>query len=192
MNMTLTENTIPSSLRAGNIELPLGQVDIKGNIDGTGVVWTVTQEFTNTLEEAMEAVYTFPLPVGGAVRRVVMRIGDRVIVAEMKERGQAKVEYEEALAKGQTAMLMEQDAAEIFTTSVGNIHPGETIVIEAEVHDTVKRDGNEAQVRFPTLVKERYTPAGTPNAASLNPPRHAGDVHVGSTDRKSTRLNSSH
>ena len=181
MNMTLTQNTVPSSLRAGDIELPLGRVDIKGNIDGTGVVWTVTQEFTNTLEEAMEAVYTFPLPVGGAVRRVVMRIGDRVIVAEMKERGQAKVEYEEALAKGQTAMLMEQDAAEIFTTSVGNIHPGETIVIEAEVHDTVKRDGNEAQVRFPTLVKERYTPAGTPNAASLNPPRHGGDVHVGST-----------
>ena len=102
MNMTLTQNTVPSSLRAGDIELPLGRVDIKGNIDGTGVVWTVTQEFTNTLEEAMEAVYTFPLPAGGAVRRVVMRIGDRVIVAEMKERGQAKVEYEEALAKGQT------------------------------------------------------------------------------------------
>ena len=38
MNMTLTQNTIPSSLRAGNIELPLGRVDIKGNIDGTGVV----------------------------------------------------------------------------------------------------------------------------------------------------------
>ncbi|MFM1791625.1 MAG: hypothetical protein RLZZ526_1952 [Actinomycetota bacterium] len=180
MNMTLTQDITGSSVRAGDIELPLGRVDIKGRIDGTGVVWTVTQEFVNSLEEAMEAVYTFPLPVGGAVNRVVMHIGDRVIVAEMKERGQARVEYEEALAKGQTAMLMEQDAAEIFQTTVGNIHPGETITIETVVHDTVKRDGTEAQVRFPTLIRPRYIPDGTPNADALNPPRHAGDVHVGS------------
>ena len=180
MNMTLTQDITGSSVRAGDIELPLGRVDINGRIDGTGVVWTVTQEFVNSLEEAMEAVYTFPLPVGGAVNKVVMHIGDRVIVAEMKERGQAKVEYEEALAKGQTAMLMEQDAAEIFQTTVGNIHPGETITIETVVHDTVKRDGNEAQVRFPTLIRPRYIPDGTPNADALNPPRHHGDVHVGS------------
>jgi len=180
MNMTLTQDITGSSVRAGDIELPLGRVDINGRVDGTGVVWTVTQEFVNSLEEAMEAVYTFPLPVGGAVNQVVMHIGDRVIVAEMKERGQAKVEYEEALAKGQTAMLMEQDAAEIFRTTVGNIHPGETITIKTVVHDTVKRDGNEAQVRFPTLIRPRYTPDGTPNADALNPPRHHGDVHVGS------------
>ena len=180
MNMTLNHDIIGSSVRAGDIELPLSRTDIIGRVDGSGVVWTVTQEFVNSLEEAMEAVYTFPLPVGGAVNKVVMRIGDRIIVAEIKERGQARVEYEEALAKGQTAMLMEQDAAEIFQTTVGNIHPGETITIETVVHDTVKRDGNEAQVRFPTLIRPRYIPDSTPNAGALNPPRHHGDVHVGS------------
>ena len=110
MNRTLTTPPVGSSVRAGEFELPLENVTITGRIDGTGVVWTVVQKFTNTLNEAMEAVYTFPLPVGGAVNRVVMCIGDRTVVADIKERGMARAEYEEALAKGHTAMLM--DAAD--------------------------------------------------------------------------------
>jgi Ca-activated chloride channel family protein len=115
-----------------------------------------------------------------AVNRATMRIGDRTIEAEIKERGEARVEYEEAVAKGQTAMLLEQHAGEVFETAVGNIHPGEAISIEIVVHATVVRDGDDASVRFPTLVKERYVPQGTPNADALTRPRHTGDVHVNS------------
>lgn len=176
--MAPTHNTPAASVRAGDTELPLERVTVDGRVDGTGVVWTVAQDFVNTLDEAMEAVYSFPLLVGGAVNKVTMRIGDRVIVADMKERGQAKVEYEEAVAKGHTALLMEQDAAEIFQTTVGNIHPGETISIEIVVHDTVRRDGTEASVRFPTLIKPRFIPEGTPSSPAVNPPRHHGEVHV--------------
>ncbi|MFM7744181.1 MAG: VIT domain-containing protein [Actinomycetota bacterium] len=173
--------TTGTSLRAGDTELPLESVRIDAVVDGVGVVWTVVQTFVNTLDEAMEAVYTFPLPNSGAVNRATMHIGGRAIEAEIKERESAQVEYEEALAKGHTAMLLEQHAGEIFETAVGNIHPGEAISIEIVVHATVVRDGNEATVRFPTLIKERYVPEGTPNAEALTPPRHAGDVHVNST-----------
>lgn len=173
--------TTGTTLRAGDIELPLESVRINAVVDGVGVVWTVVQTFVNTLDEAMEAVYTFPLPNSGAVNRATMHIGERAIEAEIKERGEARVEYEEAVAKGQTAMLLEQHAGEIFETAVGNIHPGEAISIEIIVHATVVRDGDDASVRFPTLVKERYVPRGTPNANALTPPRHTGDAHVNST-----------
>lgn len=178
--MALSHNTPGASVRAGDIELPLERVTVDGRVDGTGVVWTVVQDFVNTLDEATEAVYSFPLPAGGAVNKVTMRIGDRVVVADVKERGQAKVEYEEAVAKGHTAILMEQDAAEIFQTTVGNIHPGETVSVEIVVHDTVTRDGSEATVRFPTLIKPRFVPEGTPSSPAVNPPRHHGEVHVNS------------
>ena len=173
--------TTGAILRAGDTELPLESVRIDAVVDGVGVVWTVVQTFVNTLDEAMEAVYTFPLPNSGAVNRATMRIGDRAIQAEIKEREAARVEYEEAVAKGQTAMLLEQHAGEIFATAVGNIHPGESISIEIVVHATVVRDGDDASVRFPTLVKPRYVPADTPNAEALTPPRHSGEVHVNST-----------
>ena len=176
--LTRSNNTTGISLRAGDTELPLEKVAVKGHIDGVGVVWTVDQTFVNTLAEAIEAVYTFPLPNGGAVTSLTLRIGDRTVVADIKERGQARVEYEEALAKGQTAALMEQHRGEIFEIAVGNIHPGESITVEITVHDTVDRDGNEATVRIPTYVKERYVPAGTPDAGAVTPPRHDGHVHV--------------
>lgn len=99
--------TTGTTLRAGDTELPLESVRINAVVDGVGVVWTVVQTFVNTLDEAMEAIYTFPLPNEGAVNRATMHIGDRAIEAEMKERGEARVEYEEAVAKGQTAMLLD-------------------------------------------------------------------------------------
>jgi Ca-activated chloride channel family protein len=182
--MTTLSAPLPTTgaiLRAGDTELPLESVRIDAVVDGVGVVWTVVQTFVNTLDEAMEAVYTFPLPNSGAVNRATMRIGDRSIEAEIKERGEARVEYEEAVAKGQTAMLLEQHAGEIFETAVGNIHPGEAISIEIVVHATVVRDGDDASVRFPTLVKPRYVPIDTPNAEALTPPRHSGEIHVNST-----------
>ena len=175
-----TTESIGISLVTGDTELPLESVDVLGRVDGVGVVWVVTQTFVNTVEEAIEAVYTFPLPNGGAVTDMRIKMGDRVIVADIKELGQARVEYEEALAKGQTAALMVQNRGEIFEIAVGNIHPRESITVEVTVHDTVDRDGNEATVRIPTYVKERYVPAGTPDAAAVTPPRHDGDVHVSS------------
>ena len=175
-----TIESVGISLVTGDTELPLESVDVLGRVDGVGVVWVVTQTFFNTVEEAIEAVYTFPLPNGGAVTDMRIKMGDRIIVADIKELEQARVEYEEALAKGQTAALMVQNRGEIFEISVGNIHPGESITVEVTVHDTVDRDGNEATVRIPTYVKERYVPAGTPDAAAVTPPRHDGGVHVAS------------
>lgn len=183
MNATLTERLWGTgiSLRAGDTELPLQSVDIEATVDGNGVIWVVSQTFVNTLEEAIEAEYTFPLPAGGAVNAVQMHIGDRVVEAEIKERGEARVEYEEAVASGHTAAIVEQDRAEIFTVAVGNIHPAESISIVMTIHDSVARDGNEASVRMPTLVKNRYVPAGVPDAPRVSPPRHGGSVHVNST-----------
>jgi hypothetical protein len=66
--MTTLSAPLPTTgaiLRAGDTELPLESVRIDAVVDGIGVVWTVVQTFVNTLDEAMEAVYTFPLPNSG-------------------------------------------------------------------------------------------------------------------------------
>ena len=183
MNTTLHDRLWSNGimLRAGDTELPLQSVDIHATVDANGVVWQVDQTFLNPLEEALEAVYSFPLPAGGAVSAVRIRLGDRVVEAEIKERGQARIEYEEAVASGHTAALVEQERAEIFTVSVGNIHPGESVTVLLTVHDSVSRDGTEASVRMPTLIKNRYVPGGVPDAGRITPPRHDGSVHVAST-----------
>jgi Ca-activated chloride channel family protein len=166
------------TLVAGAIEFPLTEVKVKGHVDGHGIVWVVTQTFSNPLTEPAEAVYKFPLPYNGAVNGMRMSIADRVVEAVIKERGEAREEYKEAKALGHTAALVEQERAEIFTTHVGNIHPGESVSVVITIHCEAAVDGDEATLRFPMMVKERYNPGSQIDTASTNSPRVSGPIAV--------------
>jgi len=168
----------PCSLFAGDTELPLTDVKVTGRVDGLGVVLVIEQTFGNPLTEPTEAVYTFPLPYDGAVNGMTMHIGDRAVAAVIKERGAAEVEYKTAVAQGHTAGLVTQERAEIFTTHVGNIHPGESIKVTITVHAQVAIDGSEATLRFPTMIKERYRDASLPDVGAVTPPRVDGPIVV--------------
>ena len=172
---TYTEQELPGiSLTTGDTEFPVTAIDINGSVDGDGVIWTVEATFENPLDTPAEAVFTLPLPVGGAVKGMTMKIGDREVAAEIKEREAARIEYEEAKEQGHSAAIVEQERAEIFTITVGNIHPGEAISVVLEIHDRAAIDGTKASLRFPTMIKERYTPAGVPDESTITPPRRAG------------------
>ena len=176
--MTMTtykEQELPGiSLTTGDTEFPVTAIDINGSVDGDGVTWTVEATFENPLDTPAEAVFTLPLPVGGAVKGMTMKIGDREVAAEIKEREAARIEYEEAKEQGHSAAIVEQERAEIFTITVGNIHPGEAISVVLEIHDRAAIDGTKASLRFPTMIKERYTPAGVPDVSTITPPRRTG------------------
>ena len=51
---------------------------------------TVEQTYANTGDSPIEAVYVFPASTRAAVHGVEMRIGERVIVAKIQEKEQAK------------------------------------------------------------------------------------------------------
>ena len=172
---TYTEQELPGiSLTTGDTEFPVTAIDINGTVDGDGVIWTVEATFENPLDTPAEAVFTLPLPVGGAVKGMTMKIGDREVAAEIKEREAARIEYEEAKEQGHSAAIVEQERAEIFTITVGNIHPGEAISVVLDVHDRAAIDGTKASLRFPTMIKKRYTPAGVPDVSVITPPRRTG------------------
>ena len=70
------------------------------------------------------------MPEGGAVDTLKMVIGERIIVGDIKERKKAREVYEQAKAAGQKAGLIEQERPNIFTNSVANIGPRETVVVQ--------------------------------------------------------------
>lgn len=172
---TFTEQELPGiSLTTGDTEFPVTAIDVNGAVDGDGVTWTIEATFENPLDAPAEAVFTLPLPVGGAVKGMTMKIGDREVAAEIKEREAARIEYEEAKEQGHSAAIVEQERAEIFTITVGNVHPGEAISVVLDVHDRAAIDGTKASLRFPTMIKKRYTPAGVPDVSVITPPRRTG------------------
>ena len=133
-------------------------VDVDLMVSGPTMRARVTQIFRNPTSNWVAATYVYPLPSGGAVDTLKMVVGDRVIVGDIKERQQARIIYEQARQNGQKAALTEQERPNIFTNSVANIGPGETVLVQIEYQEPVAQSGNEFSLRVPMVVGPRYNP----------------------------------
>jgi len=151
---------------------PLEHTDVKAAISGDIARVTVTQRFRNPLNVAVEAIYTFPLSEKGAVDRMTMKIGDRVIVGTVKEREEARAAYEAARSQGQTAALLDQERPNIFTQQVANVQPGDVIEVTISYVEFLAHTGGEYTFAFPMTVGPRYTggTAATPDSSRITPP----------------------
>jgi Ca-activated chloride channel family protein len=143
----------------GYVEAPRLNTDAAITVTGTIARVVVTQRFENPSDRWLEGVYVFPLPEQSAVDALHMEIGSRVIEGEIKGRSEAQQLYQAAKDNGQKASLVEQERPNIFTNSVANIGPHETITIRIEYQETVKQDGGVYSLRFPLVVAPRYNPA---------------------------------
>lgn len=151
-------------------EAPLA-TDIRLSVAGIVARVRVAQRFTNRGAEFIEAVYVLPLPDDAAVDRLSMRIGERVVEGEIQERQQAERTYGAARAAGQRTSLVRQTSANLFTTAVANIAPGEAIEITIEYLQTARYDAGEFSLRVPMTLTPRYGAADTPEgeSAALSP-----------------------
>src|SRR5215468_391101 len=155
-------------------------IDVNLTVSGSTIRARVTQIFRNPTKDWVEAVYVYPLPEGGAVDTLKLVVGDRIVVGEIKEKQQARAIYEEAKQNGQKAALTEQERPNIFTNAVANIGPGETVLVQIEYQEPVRRTGDEFSLRVPMVVGPRYNPA--PLVQSVDLRADGGGWGVTTTD----------
>lgn len=138
-------------------KLPLISTDVNATVSGVVANVEVTQTYVNSGDSVIEATYVFPMSTNSAVHAMQMQIENRLIVAEIKERSEAQHIYEEAIENGQTATLLEQERPNVFQMSLGNILPGDTILVTIEYVELLKPTERKYQFVFPTVVGPRYT-----------------------------------
>jgi Ca-activated chloride channel family protein len=182
------------------LALPLAHTRVVAQVSGNVAKVEVTQYYVNTSRDRLEAIYAFPLPPNAAVTDMLFRIGNRVILSEVKRREEAKRTYEAAKQEGRTAALTEQERPNLFTQSVANVPPGDTIAVVLRYVHEVPFDDGRYLFHFPTTIGPRYVPgvpgqgAGgvggspdtdqVPDASRITPPvvppgmRSAHDVDV--------------
>jgi Ca-activated chloride channel family protein len=141
--------------------VPAVKSEVRITVTGPIVRTTVTQTFHNTTGHCVEGLYVYPLPEMSAVDTLKMTIGTRVIVGEIREREQARKEYEQAKSEGRKAALVEQQRPNVFTTSVSSVMPDEDATIEIAYQEMAQYENGEYRLRFPMVVAPRYTPAHT-------------------------------
>ncbi|MGA8808057.1 MAG: marine proteobacterial sortase target protein [Thermoanaerobaculia bacterium] len=147
--------------------VPAVKSEVRITVTGPIVRTTVTQTFHNTTGRCVEGLYVYPLPELSAVDTLKMTIGSRVIVGEIREREQARKEYEQAKSEGRKAALVEQQRPNVFTTSVSSMMLDEDAIIEIAYQEMAQYENGEYRLRYPMVVAPRYTPAHSSVAAKL-------------------------
>ncbi|KAL6917419.1 hypothetical protein ACHAP8_011400 [Fusarium lateritium] len=141
--------------------LPQVQVDAHTTILATTSRTNLTQTFVNpTSNTIQELRYVFPLYDGVSVVAFTCTVGSKVIKGEVKERQKAQQDYNKAKAKGQVAGLFKQslEAADTFTTTIGNVPAGENVLVDITYLGELKHDAQVDGLRFtiPTNIVPRY------------------------------------
>jgi Ca-activated chloride channel family protein len=163
------------------LALPLLHTSVNGDIEGFTARVMVEQIYVNSGDSTIEALYTFPLPENAAVDSMVMEIGDKRIKGVIKERQEARAIYEEAKSQGKATSLLEQQRSNIFTQSVANILPGDTIIIMISYLQQLKYKQGTYLFNFPMVVGPRYIPGyplRTESTGTENPTDQVPDAHV--------------
>ena len=160
-------------------QLPLLETSAQVDIAGVIADVKVRQVYQNRGESAIEAIYVFLGSSKAAVYGMQMTLGERTIVAKIKERKAAKKSYLQAKKLGKRASLLEQQRPNVFQMNVANIMPGDKVVVELSYTELIVPEQGVYEFVYPAVVGPRYSETASADATESenwisNPYLHQG------------------
>ncbi|XP_052777461.1 von Willebrand factor A domain-containing protein 5A-like [Mya arenaria] len=149
--------------------VPLKSIDVNVTIKGYLAEVVTSLGYYNSEDDPVEAMFTFPVDDGSAVYQFEATIDGRHIIAEIQEKEQAILTYEDAKQSGKTAMLLKEDtkSSDTFQCMLGNLPAGkEAELMLSYVNELPQEEDGRVRFTLPTVLNPRYSPeAGSSVAA---------------------------
>jgi Ca-activated chloride channel homolog len=161
------ENEAGFVLRSRNEDLAhpvLAGVQASGHLEGVLFELTVRQTYRNHSASTLEVVYSFPLPSQAVLLGLWAELDGRRLEGSVLAKVAAERRYEEALAGGDTPVLLETATLGLHTANIGNLKPGEQVVLEVRFAQWLAFDQGRLRLSLPTTIAPR---SGSPAAAGL-------------------------
>jgi hypothetical protein len=193
-NRTTTPDMIglEAWLENTRVVLPLRAVSVHADITAGFADVAVDQLFEQTNTQPLDCRFLFPLPADAAAYRCEMHVNGRVILAKVEERSAARQHFKQLKASGRRAALAESERDNLFTLQLGNVQPGDRILMRFAYLQPVQRLREQRTLRIPVNPGVRYIPGepllrdnsgpGTiddtnlvPDASRITPPRIDAD-----------------
>ena len=162
----LDTNQEPSALLrdANGHPVALTGVSVRGRLSETLASVEVEQRYLNPFDHNIEAVYTFPLPIGAVLLDLAVNIDGRTLTGQVVERKAAERQYEEAITDGDSAVMVTDGGNGLYTMNLGNLMAREPAVIRYRYAMPLTWLGDRLRLLIPTTVAPRY---GNPGDAGL-------------------------
>lgn len=153
--MPTTEPT--ALLRASGGQAPsLRHVGAHGRVAGLMLSMTVRQSYRNDTRDTLETVYTFPLAWGAVLTGLAVEIAGRRLTGSVLAQQEAEARYEEAVAGGDSPILVRRSSDRLHTVELGNLRPGEEAVIEIRYAQLLRVEQGRVRLSVPTTIAPRY------------------------------------
>ncbi|CAJ0753941.1 18835_t:CDS:2 [Entrophospora sp. SA101] len=156
------------SLDSQEKSIPLQNVKVEANVVDMIAEVVIYQTYKNVEDKNIEALYKFPIYEAAAICDFEAEIdGKYKVKGIVKEAKQAASDYNEAIEKGYSAYLLEEQLSDVFQCSIGNLKSNQTVVIKITYVTELKHDSENEKIRFvlPTSIAERY---GSSSSSTAN------------------------
>lgn len=139
-----------------DMDSPLKSAEVNIAVDGVVARTCIRQEFVNSFDEIIEAVYQFPLPTDAAITSFTIYINGRQFDGKVQSRSQALESYEDGIASSKRSFLLEYLGDGLYQVNAGNLPPNEKAVLELEVASLIFMKHGAWQYYLPTVIGQKY------------------------------------
>ncbi len=130
-------------------ELTIKQHHVDVVIEDGYAITTVDQTFFNPSDQALEAIYSFPVPHKASVGEFTYWIDGKPVTGEVLEKAKARTVYEQEKAQGRETALTEQDAYRSFDSSVYPVQAQDKVQIRLVYIQPVHVDLGIGRYEYP-------------------------------------------
>lgn len=138
------------------IELAMQRLYLVGRILGVGARLLVKHTFRSGEKKPLEVIYSFALPRDAALRRFRITGEGFSVSSDVRPVEKAVEAYEQGLAEGHLAAMARVYGDGLVNLTVGNIRPGEEVVVNLEIIAGVETRDDGLRFRFPFTLAPGY------------------------------------
>ncbi|MDR1855330.1 MAG: VIT and VWA domain-containing protein, partial [Azoarcus sp.] len=131
-------------------------IKISGDLRGAMFEAVVEQRFYNPGEKNIEVVYDFPLPWNAVLLGVDVVLGDKRLTGAVVEKKEAEARYEDAIADGDAAIMLEKRYDGSYGINLGNLAAGESCVVTLRYAQLLRFEQGGLRLAVPSVIAPRY------------------------------------
>ena len=140
------------------LNLSMQKLWLTGQVLAVGARLWVRHEFVSSETEPVEVIYGFILPRDASLRRFRVSGDGFTVDSELRPTKEATKIYEDGIQAGSLSTLARQYGDGLVNLTVGNIRPGEKVVVLLELLAGVELHDSGLRLRFPFTLAPSYHP----------------------------------
>lgn len=135
---------------------PLANAEINITFSLPIISTTLSQHFFNDTDTVIEACYQFPIPREGVLGNINVMVGGKKYEGQISERHQAQLDYEDTIAEGKRAVILQDVGDGLYELNIGNLGKSETATIDITIHQIAHITMDTVRYHFPTVITPHY------------------------------------